>query len=127
MLRRMPTHCGDETCSSCVIAGDFIYLAHHGGGFDKQDIAHQMRATFESMKNTLTAVEATLNDIVQIKLYLKNLRDFDTAREIFYEYFDKDCFPARMTLTSEFIDSKCMCMMDGVAYKLQNTTSSMNN
>lgn len=26
MIRRMPTHCGDETCSSCVVAGDYIFL-----------------------------------------------------------------------------------------------------
>ena len=117
MLKKMPTHCGDETCSSCVIAGDFIYLAHHAGGFDKQDIAHQMRATFESMQRTLGQVGANLNDMVQINLYMKDLTDFGTARDIFYEYFDKECFPARMTLTSDFLHKNCLCMMDGVAYK----------
>ena len=117
MLKKMPTHCGDETCSSCVIAGDFIYLAHHAGGFEKQDIEHQMRVTFERMKNTLESVGATLNDMVQINLYMKDLSEFDAARNVFLEYFDKDCFPARMTLTSDFIDSECLCMMDGVAYR----------
>ena len=34
MVKKMPTHCGDDTCSSCVIAGDYIFLAHHGGGQD---------------------------------------------------------------------------------------------
>lgn len=117
MLKRMPTHCGDDTCSSCVVAGDFIYLAHHAGGFDKKDIAHQMRTTFESMENTLNLVGATLNDMVQINLYMKNLSEFCIARDVFYEYFDKNCFPARMTLTSDFINPDCLCMMDGVAYK----------
>ncbi len=119
MLKKIPTHCGDETCSSCVIAGDFIYLAHHTGGFDKQDITHQMRAVFERMKNTLSSVGATLNDMVQINLYLKDLSEFDAAADVFFEYFDKGCFPARMTLTSDFIDSECLCQMDGVAYKPQ--------
>ena len=117
MLKRMPTHCGDDTCPSCVVAGDFIYLAHHAGGFDKQDIEHQMSAAFESMRNTLTSAGATLNDMVQINLYMKDISQFRTAREVFYEYFDKDHFPARMTLTSEFINPNCLCMMDGVAYK----------
>lgn len=117
----MPTHCGDETCSSCVLAGDFIYLAHHAGGFDKQDIKHQMRAAFERTKNTLAPVGATLNDMVQINLYMKDLSQFDEAIEVFYEYFDKDCFPARMTSTTEFIDPECLCMIDGVVYK-PNTT-----
>ena len=118
VIKRMPTHCGDDTCPSCVIAGDFIYLAHHAGGFDKQDIVHQMKATFERMRDTLNSVGATINDMVQINLYLKNLNDdFDQAREVFYEYFDKNSFPARMTLTSDFLDADCLCMMDGVAYK----------
>lgn len=119
MLKRMPTHCNDESCSSCVIAGDFIYLAHHAGGFDKQDITHQMRMAFAQMRVTLASVGATLNDIVQVNLYLKDLELFSAARQVFYEYFDDGCFPARMTLTSDFIHPECLCMMDGVAYQPQ--------
>jgi len=117
MLKKMPTHCGDDTCASCVVAGDFIFLAHHAGGFEKQDINHQTRATFERAKSTLASVGASLNDMVQINLYLKNLNDFDGARKVFYEYFDKDNFPARMTSQTEFLDADCLCMIDGVAYK----------
>jgi len=47
----------------------------------------------------------------------KNLNDFDGARKVFYEYFDKDNFPARMTSQTEFLDADCLCMIDGVAYK----------
>ena len=117
MLKRMPTHCGDDTCPSCVIAGDYIFLAHHAGGFDKRDIEHQMRAAFGRMKETLASVGATLNDMVQINLYMRDLTEFRKARNIFYEYFDKGCFPARMSLTSDFIDENCLCMIDGIAYK----------
>jgi len=113
----MPAHYGGDTCSSCVIAGDFIFLAHHAGGHDISDIGHQMRATFESAKKTLEAAGATLNDMVQIHLYLKNLDDFDGARKVFYEFFNKDNFPARMTSQTEFLGSGCLCMIDGVAYK----------
>jgi len=117
MMKKMLTHYGDDTCSSCVVAGDFIFLAHHAGGFDKQDIAYQMRAAFEGMEKTLRTVGATLNDMVQINLYMKDLSEFRTARDIFYEYFDKESFPARMRLETKFVDSRCLCMMDGIAYK----------
>lgn len=50
MIKRLPTHCGDETCSSCVVAGDYIFLAHHAGGFEKNDIAYQTRVAFEAIK-----------------------------------------------------------------------------
>ena len=117
MIKRIPTHCNDITTSSCVIAGDYIFVAHHAGGFDKKEIAHQMRATFESLKMSLSQCGATLNDMVQIHLYLKDLADFDMAREVFHEYFDTDSFPARMTSTSSFLNSECLCMVDGIAYK----------
>ena len=117
MLKKMPTHCNDETCSSCAVADNLVFLAHHAGGFDKRDIKHQMRVVFERMKETLHSVGATLNDMIQINLYLKDLTDFEGAVEVFEEYFDKGCFPARMTLTSDFLDAEFLCMIDGVAYK----------
>lgn len=116
MIRRMPTHCGDDTCSSCVVAGDYFFLAHHGGGQDKEDIVHQIRKTFESMENTLVSVGATLDDVIRINLYLRNITDFRLAADVFKEYF-KDGAPARMTTTTDFVGKSCLCQMDGIAYK----------
>ena len=116
MIRRMPTHCGDETCPSCVVVGDTIYLAHHAGGFEKQEIAHQVRVTLERMKQTLASVGATLDDMVQLNFYIKNVEDFDEGREVFLEYF-KNGAPARMTVVTRFLDDDCLCQIDGIAYK----------
>jgi len=116
MIQRMPTHCGDDTCSSCVVAGDFIFLAHHAGGHDKNDIVHQVRATFESMKKTLSTVNATLDDIVQLNFYIKNVDDFRKGADVFREYF-KNGAPARMTVVTDFVGKNCLCQMDAIAYK----------
>jgi len=62
----MPTNCGDETCPACVVACDFIFLAHHAGGHEKNDIEHQMDICFNRLRNTLESVGATLDDMVQI-------------------------------------------------------------
>ena len=113
MTRRMPTHCGDETCPSCVVAGDFIFLAHHAGGFDKDDVVHQMEAAFDKLKKTLESVGASLDDMVQINLFLRNIEDFRPARDVFHKYFSE--FPARMSST-DFVDSSYLCMLDGIAY-----------
>ena len=114
----MPTHCGDDTCPSCVVAGDFIFLAHHAGGFDSDDIVYQMEACINSLSKTLKSVNASLDDVVQINLYLKDITDFKPARDVFYRYF-KNGFPARMTTTTNFIDQECLCMVDAIAYKKQ--------
>jgi 2-iminobutanoate/2-iminopropanoate deaminase len=112
----MQTHTGDDTHSSCVVAGDFIFLAHHGGGQDKADIEHQVRATFESMKKTLSTVGATLDDMVQLNFYIKDTEDFNRGRDIFKEYFNNGA-PARMTVVTEFLSPSILCQMDGIAYK----------
>ena len=70
------------------------------------------------MRKTLSSVGATLDDMVQIQLYLKKTADFDDAREVFFEYF-KDGFPARMTVITEFLDDEILCQMTGIAYKPQ--------
>jgi 2-iminobutanoate/2-iminopropanoate deaminase len=116
MIKRMPTHCGDDTCSSCVLAGDFIFLSHHAGGFDSNNIAHQMEVSFNRLGETLKSVGASFDDIVQINLYLKDINDFRPARDVFYKYF-RNGSPARMTTTTEFVDPKCLCMVDAIAYK----------
>ncbi len=117
MLQRMPPHTGDETCASCVVAGDFIFLAHHAGGFDKHDAAHQARAAFQGMQKTLEAAGASLQDMVQVTMYLRDLDDFSAARDVFTEFFPKGGAPARMTATSDFLSDACLVMMDGVAYR----------
>lgn len=116
MLKRMLTHCGDDTRSSCVVAGDYIFLAHHAGGFDRDDIVHRMKASFNSLRNTLESVGATLDDMVQISLYFRKIEDLPKARDVFYRYF-KDGFPACMTATSDFVSPACSCMLDEIGYK----------
>ena len=116
MIRRMPTHCGDETCPACVVAGDYIFLAHHAGGFERHDIAHQVRVCLEGMKQTLASAGATLDDLVQINFYIKDVEDFDEGRNVFSEYF-KNGAPARMTVVTRFLDDNCLCQLDGIAYK----------
>jgi 2-iminobutanoate/2-iminopropanoate deaminase len=120
VITRLPSHYGDDTCSSYVRAGDFIFLAHHGGGQDSNDIVHQMTASFNSLGTTLQSAGASFDDIVQINLYLRNIEHFRAAQEVFHAYFRKEGFPARMTTTTSFVNPACLCMMDGVAYKPVN-------
>lgn len=116
MLKRYSTNCGDSTCASCIEAGGFIFLGHHAGGFEKEDAVYQAKRAFESMEKTLEQAGALLGNIVKMHLYLRDLKDFKAVRDLFYDVFG-DNPPARMTSTTEFIDKRCLVMMDGVAYK----------
>lgn len=123
MITRLSNHYGDDTCSAYTAAGDFIFLAHHSGGQERDDIAFQMTQTFESLKVTLHAAGASLRDLVQVHLYLRDIGHFSAARDVFRTYFDNDHFPARMTTTSKFVNPACLCMLDGIAYRPRNSTA----
>ncbi|MEG0768103.1 MAG: RidA family protein [Clostridia bacterium] len=114
MIKQIPPHCGDEACSSCVVAGEHIFLAHHGGGPAIKEVKHPMRETFASMKQTFASANATPDDIVQLPFHLKDTADFDAARAVFFAYFP-DGFSAKMTVTTDFIDDACRCQMTGIA------------
>ncbi|TKY82757.1 RidA family protein [Pectobacterium polonicum] len=121
MIIRMKTQCKDDTCPSCVVAGDFIFLAHHSGGHEKDDVEFQVRASLNALRKTLQSVNADLVDLVQLNLYLRHRADFSKAREIFREYFTEQKFPARTTVFTDFVNDRCLCMIDGVAYKPSGT------
>jgi 2-iminobutanoate/2-iminopropanoate deaminase len=99
-----------------VIAVDLIFLAHHAGGFESNNVVQQIDSRFEKMAQAMGSVGASLDDMMQINLYLKNIEDFRKARDVFFKYF-KNGFPARMSTTTEFLDAACLCMLDGIAYK----------
>lgn len=120
MITRTKTQCQDDTCPSCVVAGGFIFLAHHSGGHEKEDIEYQVRASLSALRKTLHLVNAELNDMVKLNLYLRDRADFSKARDIFYEYFTEQNFPVRMTIFTDFVDEKCLCMIDGMAFKPEN-------
>ena len=116
MIQRMTNHYGDDTCSSCVVAGDYIFLAHHGGGQEVNDLAYQTRASLDSLAGTLQSVGASLDDMVQITYYIRNVEDFRKGADVFRDYF-KNGAPARMTVVTEFVWENCLCQVDGLAYK----------
>ena len=118
MIKRMPNHTNDESCPSCVIAGDFIFLSHHTGGFESNDVVYQMNACFQKLQETLKSTGATLHDMVQINLYLRNIEDIKPVREVFFKYFNINGFPARTSITTDFVNKECLCMLDGIAYKI---------
>jgi 2-iminobutanoate/2-iminopropanoate deaminase len=100
MLKKYPTNCGDNTCASCVEVDGFIYLGHHAGGFEKDDAVYQAMRAFEGMENTLEQAGDSLNDMIKIHLYLRDLSDFREVRDLFRDVFG-DNPPARMISTTE--------------------------
>jgi len=109
------------TFSTCVIAGDFVFTSHQGGLVDEEgnrleSIEEQTEQCFRNLERALEAGGATLSDVVKTTVYLKNIDDFRKMREVYRRQFTGG-YPARMTLTTEFIEPECLIMIEAVAYK----------
>jgi 2-iminobutanoate/2-iminopropanoate deaminase len=104
--------------SLAVAAGDFVFLGLHRGSGD--DFATQFEHTFEYMAQTLAEFGLTVADLVKVNVWLKDIEDLSEMEKRFFDHFEADEFPARMTSTTEFIDDDCLLMIEGIAYRKQD-------
>jgi 2-iminobutanoate/2-iminopropanoate deaminase len=110
-IKRIPT---PYSYSTAAAAGDYIFLGLHRGFGDS--FPEQLDGIFEHLKSTLGEFGLTLDNLVKVNVWLKNIQDLPVMEKAFEKYFEKGKYPARMTATTEFIDADCLVMIDGVAY-----------
>jgi 2-iminobutanoate/2-iminopropanoate deaminase len=99
--------------SSAVAASNLVFLGLHRGSGDAFE--EQLRSTLARMQTTLEQLGMTLADVAKVHVWLKEISDLPAMEKIFFDYFEKDRFPARMTATTQFIDDDCLVMVDGMA------------
>jgi 2-iminobutanoate/2-iminopropanoate deaminase len=114
-VARIPT---PYSYSLAITAGDFVFLGLHRGSGD--DFATQFESTFEYMAQTLAEFDLTVADLMKVNVWLKHIKDLPEMEKRFFDHFDADRFPARMTSTTEFIDDDCLLMIEGIAYRRQD-------
>lgn len=105
----------EYTFSSYVVAGDFIFTSHQGGAHGK-DFVTQLEASFQSLKETLKAEGATLDDVVKITMLIKDKSDFPKCKDVYRRVF-KNSFPARTTIITDFVSEDILVQIDAIAYK----------
>ena len=111
-LRRIPT---PYSYSAAVEAGDFVSIGLHRGFGD--DFTTQLDDSISRLQKTLAEFDLTLANLVEVYVWLKDIRNVPEMEERFRNYFKEDKYPARMGATTEFIDDDCLLMIDGIAYK----------
>ena len=62
------------------------------------NIIEQTRRSLDNIKFLLASCGATMEDIVKVVIYMRNLKDFDKVNEIYSQYFTKGNEPARVTM-----------------------------
>src|SRR5689334_11155460 len=89
--------------SPAVRAGDFIYVSGQGpidpmvDRYVAGDIQSETRQVLINIRTILESCGATLADVVQCSVFLKNVGDFSGMNEVYGEFFAVDR-PARTTV-----------------------------
>ena len=88
--------------SHAVKAGGFLFvtgqmptLINDPTKLIEGDITSQTHQVMKNLKNVLTAANSSLKDVVFVRIYLINFKDFDKMNAVYQTYFSQDKLPAR--------------------------------
>ena len=101
-LSETPEAAQDLPLSHAVVAGDLVFTSGWVGyELDTSEVPEGIQAqteqTLENLKAVLEAAGTTLDRVVKVTVYLKNVGDFRAMNQVYRRYFPKDP-PARTTI-----------------------------
>jgi len=105
--------------SPAVRAGDFVFVSGQGpwdrksGMFVEGPLEQQTEITLENVKAVLKAANASMDDVVQVHVHLRDINDFDRFNLVYTRYFS-DPKPARITVGSD--TGNILVEIDVIAY-----------
>lgn len=87
--------------------GDLIFVSGQGpigkdGKIIAGDIKAQTRATLENFRKVLEDAGATMDNVLQTTVYLRDLADYQGMNEVYARFFS-DPKPARATVRAELL------------------------
>ncbi|ODS38584.1 MAG: hypothetical protein A7316_07715 [Candidatus Altiarchaeales archaeon WOR_SM1_86-2] len=78
-------------------------------------IEDEARWTLDNLKAILEAAGSSLDNVLKVTVYIKNIDDFDKFNEVYGEYFKADK-PARTALQAGKLPMDIKVEIDAVAY-----------
>lgn len=107
--------------SQAVVTGNVVYLAGACGDDPETDqivgdgdIKAETRAALENIKNTIEAAGGTLENIVKMQVYVKDIQMMDDFNAVYKEYFPENP-PARIAMEISNLAGGANLEIDGIA------------
>ena len=104
----------DLPFSTAIRAGDFVFVSgmasvDETGKIVRNTFENEARRTYDNLRRVLAAADLTFANVVQVRVYLAEQKDWDEHNRIYREYFSAP-YPARTTLIG--------CLGDLVKYEV---------
>jgi 2-iminobutanoate/2-iminopropanoate deaminase len=108
------------TYSHAVVDGDRVYVsgqiaADRPGGPGPGDIETETRTCMELLQAVLADVGATFADVVQVRVFMTDLSEFDRMDRVYGTFLEPGRAPARTTVGVAQILSGCRIEIDCIA------------
>jgi 2-iminobutanoate/2-iminopropanoate deaminase len=101
----------DATYSNATVGGGFIFLAGQVGldlkGEVKAGIAEQTRQALKNVKAIIEAAGSSLENVMRVGVYLRDINDFDEMDKIYRTFFPQNP-PARTAVQALIADNRCV-------------------
>jgi len=108
--------------SQAIRAGNLLFLSGQisinpeTNEFIDGDIEIQTEQVLKNIKAILEAGNSSLEDVVKVTIYLRNMEDFALVNKIYSKYFEKS-LPARATLEVSNLPKNAKVEIDAIAIK----------
>lgn len=86
------------------------------GKFVSEDIKEQTRQVLENLKNILEDNNSSLDNVIKVMVFLKDMKDFSQMNEVYGEYFTSS-FPARSTVAVAALPLDARVEIEVISYK----------
>lgn len=105
--------------STFVIQSDIVYTGHFAGLYDDEgnqllSAEEQTFQTFRNLEKALKQIDLGLESLLKVTVILKDIADFDAMHRAWKQAFTRE-YPARTTITSNFVDDFCRVQIEGIA------------
>lgn len=106
--------------SQGILAQSFVFVAGQVGtdprtGGLPEGIAEQTRQTLNNVKSVLVAAGSSLENVVKVGVFLRDINDFAEMNKVYQTFFPQD-HPARTTVQAT-LAGKYLVEIDAIALK----------
>jgi 2-aminomuconate deaminase len=84
------------------------------------DIKEQTKAVIQNIKSILELSGATLNNLVDLTVFLKDMNDYNDFNEVYNQFFDAKTGPSRTTVAVKDLPS--VSIIFNTFFKKKNLT-----
>ncbi|MEG3174226.1 pyrimidine utilization protein C [Sphingomonas sp. ZB1N12] len=109
-----PYSAGAKAGNTVYVSG-VLALGEGGIVLHPGDAAAQTRAVLDTIKTTLEAAGATLEDVAFNHIFLKDLADYAAFNAVYAEYFPGPK-PARYCIKTELVKPECLVEIASIAH-----------